>query len=227
MATPDVPLSWRDGVHGHNFTTMLLTSAELDGIARGRITVAFRSWTRPTVKTGGRLRTAIGELEIVRVETCDLASLTVRDAKAAGYDSREALLAALTARAETLYRIEFGEVRADARVALREDDALSAEDLAAISAKLTRLDARSVTGPWTQATLDVIRDHPAVLAATLATRVKMERERFKQNVRKLKELGLTESLEIGYRLSPRGRAYLTNQGATPHPAVKTATRRSR
>jgi hypothetical protein len=31
---------------------------------------------------------------------------------------------------------------------------------------------------------------------------------FKIDVRKLKNLGLTESLDIGYRLSPRGRAYL-------------------
>ena len=31
---------------------------------------------------------------------------------------------------------------------------------------------------------------------------------FKADVRKLKALGLTESLEIGYRLSPRGRAWL-------------------
>ena len=31
---------------------------------------------------------------------------------------------------------------------------------------------------------------------------------FKRDVRKLKELGLTESLETGYRLSPRGRALL-------------------
>lgn len=30
----------------------------------------------------------------------------------------------------------------------------------------------------------------------------------KRDVRKLKALGLTESLEVGYRLSPRGRAYL-------------------
>ena len=30
---------------------------------------------------------------------------------------------------------------------------------------------------------------------------------FKRDVRKLKELGLTESLPVGYRLSPRGRAY--------------------
>ena len=31
---------------------------------------------------------------------------------------------------------------------------------------------------------------------------------FKRDVRKLKELGLTRSLEVGYELSPRGRAYL-------------------
>jgi hypothetical protein len=31
------------------------------------------------------------------------------------------------------------------------------------------------------------------------------KQRFKTNVRKLKELGLTESLEVGYRLSPRGK----------------------
>lgn len=187
---------------------MLLTSAELDGIRDGRITVAFRSWTRPTVKTGGRLRTAIGELEIARVEPCELESLTVREAKAAGYGSMSALAAALTARHGTVYRITFGEVRPDARVALREDDVLTADDVETISTKLARLDARSTTGPWTQRTLDMIRDHPAVLAATLANRIGQERDHFKQNVRKLKELGLTESLEIGYRLSPRGRAYL-------------------
>lgn len=36
----------------------------------------------------------------------------------------------------------------------------------------------------------------------------MEQRPFKANVRKLKELGLTESLEVGYRLSARGRALL-------------------
>jgi hypothetical protein len=38
------------------------------------------------------------------------------------------------------------------------------------------------------------------------------------DVRKLKELGLTESLEVGYRLSPRGRALLARLGAAaPSP----------
>ena len=32
-------------------------------------------------------------------------------------------------------------------------------------------------------------------------------------MRKLKALGLTESLEVGYRLSPRGRAFLRRAGA--------------
>jgi hypothetical protein len=36
----------------------------------------------------------------------------------------------------------------------------------------------------------------------------MERKDFKARVRKLKMLGLTESLAIGYRLSPRGVAVL-------------------
>jgi len=34
-------------------------------------------------------------------------------------------------------------------------------------------------------------------------------------VRKLKELGLTESLEVGYRLSPRGVAVLRAIGGQP------------
>ena len=34
-----------------------------------------------------------------------------------------------------------------------------------------------------------------------------DRPSFKINVRKLKELGLTESLEVGYRLSPLGKAF--------------------
>jgi hypothetical protein len=43
-----------------------------------------------------------------------------------------------------------------------------------------------------------------------------ERHPFKTDVRKHKELGLTESLEVGYRLSPRGRALLARLGDRPH-----------
>lgn len=190
---------------------MLLTSRELDGITHGRITQAFRRWTRPTVKTGGRLRTAIGELVITSVEPCALDAITVADAMAAGYDSRRALMEALHTRAGTVYRIRFGGVRPDARVALRAAAALTDEDVAAITAALDRLDARSPGGVWTRATLQLIHAKPATLAATLAARIGLDRDRFKQQVRKLKELGLTESLEVGYRLSPRGDAYLSHR----------------
>jgi hypothetical protein len=36
----------------------------------------------------------------------------------------------------------------------------------------------------------------------------LERAVFKLDIRKLKESGLTESLEVGYRLSPRGKRLL-------------------
>ena len=49
-------------------------------------------------------------------------------------------------------------------------------------------------------------------AADLAEAVGRERLPFKRDVRKLKELGLTESLETGYRLSPRGRALMEGAG---------------
>ena len=70
------------------------------------------------------------------------------------------------------------------------------------------MDARSTNGPWTTMTLELIATNPGKRAAELAESAQMETKRFKTNVRKLKELGLTESLEVGYRLSPRGRVVL-------------------
>ena len=54
--------------------------------------------------------------------------------------------------------------------------------------------------------LDLIDRHPTVRAPDLAARVGRETADFKKDVSKLKELGLTESLAIGYLLSPRGEA---------------------
>ena len=105
-----------------------------------------------------------------------------------------------------LYRIEFGALRPDPRVALRErapDD----NDLAMLRRKLERLDA-APCGAWTQQALALIAAHPAVRAADLCGRLNQPRDDFKTNVRKLKALGLTESLEVGYRISPRGQALL-------------------
>jgi hypothetical protein len=61
-------------------------------------------------------------------------------------------------------------------------------------------------------TLRLIGDRPQVRAADLAAAAGRERLAFKADVRKLKELGRTQSLEVGYRLSPRGRALLERDG---------------
>ena len=50
--------------------------------------------------------------------------------------------------------------------------------------------------------LRLIGDRPGVRAGDLADELGRERLAFKADVRKLKALGLTESLEVGYRLSP-------------------------
>ena len=56
--------------------------------------------------------------------------------------------------------------------------------------------------------LDAIADRHGVRAPDLAASLGRETLPVKRDVRKLKELSLTESLEVGYRLAPRGRAYL-------------------
>jgi hypothetical protein len=57
---------------------------------------------------------------------------------------------------------------------------------------------------------------PAVAAGALAARLGVEKLKFKRDVRKLKELGLTESLEMGYRLSPRGETMLPHLQQSNH-----------
>lgn len=193
---------------------MIFRQRFLDGIRDGAITLAFRRWRRPTVRTGGTLLTAVGELEIARVAPTTLPEITADDARRAGYASLDELQAELNERAEgDLYRIDLGALRPDPRVSLRESDALTEDERRTLATRLARLDAHAATGPWTRRTLTLIRDHPGVRAGDLAGRLNQEREVFKVNVRKLKALGLTESLEVGYRLSPRGAAWLAASSA--------------
>ena len=82
---------------------------------------------------------------------------------------------------------------------------MTAAERAELLARLQRLDRDK---PWTQYTLGLIAENPGLRAAELAVKAGHQTIIFKVNVRKLKALGLTESLEVGYRLSPRGRALL-------------------
>jgi hypothetical protein len=185
---------------------MLFRPADLAAIAAGEVTVAFRRWKRPMVKPGGRQHTPVGMLAFDAVERID--DITPADARRAGFADPAAVHAMLRRREGDLYRITLRLAGPDPRVALREDAALDEADRADIASRLGRLDRASTHGPWTEATLRAIAESPGTRAADLAERFGRERLPFKADVRKLKALGLTESLEVGYRLSPRGRAYL-------------------
>lgn len=187
---------------------MLFKQRTLEKIARAEVTVAFRRWRRPTVRSGGRLRTPVGELAIDVVVATTLEQITEGQALAAGFSGREEAVRVLEAGDGELYRIEFRRLGADSRAALAHDDDLDDEAMAAIRAALERLERRSESG-WTLGCLRLIHEHPGTSASVLAERIGMDKVVFKRRVRQLKELGLTQSLEVGYRLSPRGRAFVS------------------
>jgi hypothetical protein len=183
---------------------MLFPPATLRAIADGTVTLAFRRWDRPRVKVGGRQRAPVGVIAFDSVDAIEREEITDADAVAAGFADRAELLGFVDRRATgTIYRIGLRVAGSDPRVALREslpDDM----QLREIERRLSRLDRASRHGPWTRAVLRTIHDQPEVRAADLALQLGRERLSFKLDVRKLKELGLTESLPRGYRLSPRG-----------------------
>jgi hypothetical protein len=181
----------------------------LDGFADGTISLAFRRWRRPRVRVGSQLRTAVGVLAVDAVDEVDVTDITEQDARRAGFSSRDALLTEIDRRADgSVYRVQLHIAGRDPRAALRERAELTSDELVEVRRRLERLDGASRHGPWTLRVLRLIRDRPAVRAGDLAPVMDQETLAFKRDVRKLKELGLTESLEVGYRLSPRGRAVL-------------------
>ena len=184
---------------------MLIRQATLQEIVHGQVDLVFRRWARPTVRTGGTLLSAGQLLAIDHVDKVTRRSITDDEARRAGFRTRADLYRMLDERPDgDIYRVALYYLGPDPRIDLRErplDDA----DVAALTKRLARLDAK---GPWTRATLQLIADNPAVRAGDLAASVGRETAPFKIDVRKLKNLGLTESLEIGYRISPRGQQYL-------------------
>jgi hypothetical protein len=176
---------------------MLFRADALAAIARGEVTLAFRRWNRPRLRAGGRQRIPAGELAILSVDRVE--TPTDADARAAGFASAADLLAALSGD-DPLWRIAF-EPREDPRVALRGEVHTAAEiaELQAALAKL-RFDAPGY--------LAQIAASPGRRATDLAAERGLETPVFKRRVRQLKELGLTESLKVGYRLSPRGQSVL-------------------
>ena len=190
---------------------MLIRRAELEGIRRGTIDLAFRRWERPRLRVGTRMRTAVGLVEVVSVDEVESEEIGEAEARRAGAGTRQDLLAQLDRHPERpVFRVGLRFAGPDPRIALRQRRVLTAEESARLIRSLDRLDRASRHGAWTRATLRAIERRPETRAADLARELGRERAVFKRDVRKLKELGLTESLETGYRISARGRSLMAS-----------------
>lgn len=188
---------------------MLFPVALHPAIRDGSVTVAYRRWKRPTVVAGGTLLTPVGLLAIDAVDLVDERELTEDDALGAGSSSLAELRRSLRAGPDrSLHRIRFHLAGDDPRVALRADDDLDPETRLELADQLDRWDRASRAGAWTSATLQAIAAAPGTPSRLLAPDLGVDQPTFKRRVRQLKGLGLTESLEVGYRLSPRGQRYL-------------------
>ena len=178
---------------------MLFKRTQLDGIAAGTIDLQFRRWDRPRARAGSKQMTAVG---VIRIDDVRIVKrITRAEARRAGFDTPDEVVRALRPDGD-LYRIELHLEGPDPRVTLRET---IPDDFTELRAKVERL-------PWGYDYLRAIRDRPEVRADELAASFGLEKRVFKPRVRRLKELGLTISLSPGYRLSPRGEAFLNDEG---------------
>lgn len=191
---------------------MLFKQTHLEGIKAGKVSLAFRRWAKPAVNEGSVIKTSVGLVEIQGIAIITANKITAANAVAAGYASKEALLKELNSRPEgNIYKIKVRYHSADPRIALREQDSFSEEDLSTVREALERLDKYSKSGPWTKGILEAIKANPGLRAADLAVKTGKEKDWLKLNIRKLKNLGLTISLDPGYKISPRGERFLQQQ----------------
>jgi hypothetical protein len=197
---------------------MLVQVRFREGITSGAVTLTFRRWKRPQVVAGNTYRTAAGRLVIDAVDVVDPERITDGEAKRAGFSSRAELLAELRGANDLpTYRIRFRPaVGPDPRAVLAATGSFSDDEITELRLRLARLDRASSHGSWTADVLRTIAERPGVRAADLAAGFGRETQPFKLDVRKLKNLGLTLSLEVGYRLSPRGEAYVAALDASPY-----------
>ena len=180
------------------------------GLSDGSIRVAFRRWKRAQVVAGRNYRSPIGMVTVDSVMAVTESAISPDDARLAGYASPQHLLADLKGPSEgSLYRLELRRsLDADPRGVLADAAVLDELEVASLRRRLARLDA-AVGRPWTLATLEAIEAEPGRRAGDLFSPLGWnELQEFKLHVRRLKALGLTLSLRIGYRLSPRGDAFL-------------------
>lgn len=188
---------------------MLFKAIHLNGIKSGKITLAFRKWQKASVKEGSLIHTAVGLVEIRKIETVNENDISDKDALNAGFVDKNQLLKSFTHNSTgTIFKIAVGYHSADPRIKLREQTELSEEQFNVLKMKLERLDNYSKQGHWTKKVLMTIKDNPNLHAIGIAKLTDFEKEWLKLNIRKLKNLGLTISHNVGYELSPLGKTFV-------------------
>ena len=199
------------------------------GLLDGSVTLTVRLWDQPHVKPGGRYRVhPIGVVEVDAIARVALGSLTEADARRCGFATLAELIdyarpvakGPLTARTP-VFRVALHHGGDGDRVPLALEAKLDHAAVAELCRRLARLDGQ---GPWIRQTLKLIARRPKVAASKLAASLGRPTEPFKIDVRKLKKLGLTESFEVGYALSPRGRAFLRKRPRWEPLTVRAASR---
>jgi hypothetical protein len=182
------------------------------GLRAGTITLTLRAWKTLRVKVGGRYRVhPIGVVEVDAIRWVSWADVTDADALRGGFTSRSELQAYVSQvvpklNDETkLAAIDLHHAGDGDRVAGAMTGRLKADDVETLRATLNRFDAQT---PWSFEVLRLIEKRPKVAASQLAQSRGEETAPFKARVVKLKRLGLTQSFEVGYSLTPRGTAFL-------------------
>lgn len=192
---------------------MLFKNDILQQIGNGTVTTAYRRWAKPSVKAGNTLMTAVGVLKITSVKEIAYESITDKDIQKTGLKSRAQLDKELAFNKDgTLYKISFKLHSEDPRLALREETGISNEEFEQLKAKLEKMDKTSKHGPWTLQVLKLIDKHPGKHAIYFSEKLGMEKDWLKLHIRKLKNLGLTISLPVGYEIAPRGAQFMKMMG---------------
>lgn len=186
---------------------MLFKSRFLPAIENGSVTTTVRAWQRSQVIAGRRYSFGgTGQIEIISVRVITLSAVAGEQARTSGFSSRNELAREVMKtspqplrESSRVFLISFRYVAPTAPTSLAPE---------AVLARLREMDRRSRRGPWTRDALKSIDAAPGTPAAELAKRARREKLAFKADVRKLKALGLTKSLTVGYELTALGRRVL-------------------
>jgi len=186
---------------------LLFKQKDLKGIKSGEVSLAFRSWKTARVKKSSLIKSAVGLIRIVDIYKVKRSAISHRESRQAGFDDLEQLLSSLNSDNQEVFKVSLQFHSEDPRIALRNKTTLSHDEFKLLLTKLKKMDSGKF-GSWTMEVMQAIKQNPGLSSTELATIVSREKHWLKIHIRKLKNLGLTISESVGYRLSPLGEYYL-------------------